>query len=75
MHTQGADVAATQSRVCIIFLIIEWSGVNYSAYTMVITPQHIDQIINTCYLTHFIVAGLRHILSLHFTVLIHFDEY
>ncbi len=26
-------------------------------------------------LTYLIIAGLRHILSLHFTVLIHFDEY
>ncbi len=25
--------------------------------------------------TYLIIAGLRHILSLHFTVLIHFDEY
>jgi len=28
-----------------------------------------------CCLTYLIIAGLRHILSLHFTVLIHFDEY
>ncbi len=28
-----------------------------------------------CCLTYVIIAGLRHILSLHFTVLIHFDEY
>ncbi len=27
------------------------------------------------FLTYLIIAGLRHILSLHFTVLIHFDEY
>ncbi len=27
------------------------------------------------YLTYLIIAGLRHILSLHFTILIHFDEY
>ncbi len=26
-------------------------------------------------LTYLIIAGLRHILNLHFTVLIHFDEY
>ncbi len=28
-----------------------------------------------CCLTYLIIAGLRHILSLHFTVLINFDEY
>ncbi len=28
-----------------------------------------------CCLTYFIIAGLLHILSLHFTVLIIFDEY
>ncbi len=44
MHTRGADAATTRSRACIIFQIIKWSGVNYSAYTMVATPQHIDQI-------------------------------
>ncbi len=36
---------AVTPRVCIIFLIIQWSGVNYSDYTMVATPQHIDQMI------------------------------
>ncbi len=38
------EVAVTP-RVCIIFLIIQWSGVNYSDYTTVATPQHIDQMI------------------------------
>ncbi len=28
-----------------------------------------------CCLTYLIIAGFLHILSLHFTVLIHFDEY
>ncbi len=28
-----------------------------------------------CCLTYLIIAGLRHFLSLHFTVLINFDEY
>ncbi len=32
-------------RVCIIFLIIQRTEVNYSAYTMVATPQDIDQMI------------------------------
>ncbi len=31
--------------------------------------------IHLCCLTYLIIAGLHHILSLHFTVLIHFDEY
>ncbi len=31
--------------------------------------------IHLCCLAYLIIAGLRHILSLHFTVLIHFDEY
>ncbi len=31
--------------------------------------------IHLCCLTYLIIAGLRHILSLHFTVLINFDEY
>ncbi len=28
-----------------------------------------------CVILHLIIAGLRHIVSLHFTVLINFDEY
>ncbi len=28
-----------------MFLIIQWTGVNYSAYTSVATPQDIDQMI------------------------------
>ncbi len=36
---------AVTPRVCIIFLIIQWPGVNYSTYTMVVTPQDIDQMI------------------------------
>ncbi len=41
MHTRGGDVVTTQSgvaftpRVCIIFLIIQQLGVNYSTYTSV----------------------------------------
>ncbi len=30
-------ITASPPRVCIIFLIIQWLGVNYSAYTMVAT--------------------------------------
>ncbi len=36
---------AVTPRVCIIFIIIQWLGVNYSAYTTVATPQDIDQMI------------------------------
>ncbi len=32
-------------RVCFILLIIQQPGVNYSAYTMVATPQDIHQMI------------------------------
>ncbi len=32
-------------RVCIIFLIIQRTEVNYSAFTTVATPQDIDQMI------------------------------
>ncbi len=35
----------------------------------------INKIRFICVLTYLIIAGLRHILSSHFTVLIHFDEY
>ncbi len=38
-------VMAITPRVCIIFIIIQRSGVNYSAYTKVATPQHANQII------------------------------
>ncbi len=31
--------------------------------------------LDLCCLTYLIIAGLRHILSLHFTVLINLDEY
>ncbi len=34
-----------RSRREVIFLIIQRFGVNYSAYTTLATPQHIDQII------------------------------
>ncbi len=36
---------AVTPRVCIIFLIIQWPVVNYSAYTMDATIQDINQII------------------------------
>ncbi len=36
---------AVTPRVCIIFQIIQRTEVNYSAYTMVATPQDIDQMI------------------------------
>ncbi len=51
MHTRGGDAVAKRSgvavtpRVCIIFLIIQQTEVNYSAYTTVATPQDIDQMI------------------------------
>ncbi len=51
MHTRGGDAFTTRigvavtPRVCIIFLIIQRLGVNYSAYTTVATLQDIDQII------------------------------
>ncbi len=51
MHTWGGDAVTARSgvadtpRVCIIFLIIQRLGVNYSAYTTVATLQDIDQII------------------------------
>ncbi len=51
MHTRGGDAVTTRSgvavtpRVCIIFLIIQRTEVNYSAYTTVATPQDIDQMI------------------------------
>ncbi len=46
MHTRGGDSRrGVTPRVCIIFLIIQWPGVNYSAYTTVATPQDIDQTI------------------------------
>ncbi len=51
MHTRGGDVVTTWSgvavtpQVCIIFLIIQQTEVNYSAYTTVATPQDIDQMI------------------------------
>ncbi len=38
-------VVAITPRVCIIFLMIQWTEVNYSAYTTVATPQDIDQMI------------------------------
>ncbi len=34
---------AVTPRLCIIFLIIQRTEVNYSAYTTVATPQDIDQ--------------------------------
>ncbi len=40
MYIQGGD-----ARVCTIFLIIQRTGVNYSTYTTVDTPQDIDQMI------------------------------
>ncbi len=49
MHTQGGDTVTTRSgvaftpQVCIVFLIIQWTEVNYSAYTLVATPQDIDK--------------------------------
>ncbi len=39
------------------------------------THRLINEIIYIVCLTYLIIAGLRHILSLYFTVLIHFDEY
>ncbi len=38
MHTRAGD-AAMKPRGCIIFIIIQRSGVNYSAYTMVATRK------------------------------------
>ncbi len=40
-----AELYTVTPRVCIIFLIIQRTEVNYSAYTTVATPQDIDQII------------------------------
>ncbi len=51
MHTRGGDALTTQSgvavtpQVSIIILIIQRPRVNYSIYTMVATPQDIDQMI------------------------------
>ncbi len=36
---------AVTPRVCIVCLIFQQLGVNYSAYTAVATPQDIDQMI------------------------------
>ncbi len=44
MHTRGGVAVTTQCgvadtpRMCIIFIIIKWPIVNYSAYTTVATP-------------------------------------
>ncbi len=49
MHTRGGDAVTKRSgvadtpRVCIIFLIIQLLGVNYSAYTTIATLQVINQ--------------------------------
>jgi len=52
MHTRGGNAVTTQSGVavtplvCIIFLIIQWPEVNYSACTTVTTPQNIVQVMH-----------------------------
>ncbi len=43
MHTRSG--VAVTPLVCIIFIIIQRTKVNYSAYTTVVTPQDINQII------------------------------
>ncbi len=40
-----AELYTVTPRVCIIFLIIQRTEVNYSAYTTVATAQDVDQII------------------------------
>ncbi len=45
-----------------------------SAANTLVNKMSLDTVYLCC-LTYLIIAGLHHILSLHFTVLIHFDEY
>ncbi len=59
MHTRGGDAVTTRSGVavtppvCMFFLIIQRTEVNYSAYTTVATPQDIDQMIYFKAFVHF----------------------
>ncbi len=45
MWTQSEAEWPLHIPACIIFLIIQWLGVNFSTYTTVDTPQDIDQMI------------------------------
>ncbi len=59
--------------LCLSFLLISMVELNHhrSAAKTLVNKMGLD----TFMLTYLIIAGLHHILSLHFTVLIHFDEY